>query len=43
MLSQNNSQTTHLKLRVIQGPKHIEGGQVYEKYPQMHHLWEAQL
>lgn len=30
MLSQN-SQTTHLKLRVIQGLKLLEGGQVHEK------------
>lgn len=37
MLSQK-SETTHLKLRVIQGLKLLEGGQVYEKYPQMHYL-----
>lgn len=42
MLSQK-SETTHLKLRVIQGLKLLEGGQVYEKYPQMHYLQEAQL
>lgn len=33
MLSQN-SQTTHGKLRVIQGLKRLEGGQVHEKKPQ---------
>ena len=37
ILSQN-SQSTHGKLRVIQGLKPLEGGQVHEKKTQMHYL-----
>lgn len=42
MLPQN-SQIIHLKLRVIQGLKLAEGGQVHEKFPQLHYLQEARL